>query len=186
MNTLTNMTLGKLSLNDRFPQIFEYLFRALLWILPFHVLLSVFIEHKLGFSLFTLYKEGVLAAMAAIVVWQIVTKKIILRLEWLDWAIVAYIGYLVFITLWYPFPLEHIVYGGRYNFEFLGAFLILRFGAGLLSQRFAYYLRILIISASAALAAGILVRWVFGEQILIHFGFSALLSNWNFGGSIPI
>jgi hypothetical protein len=81
MNTLTTITLGKLSLNDRLPQIFEYLFRALLLILPFHVLLSVFIEHKLGFPLFTLYKEGILAAMAAIVVWQVVTKKITLRLE---------------------------------------------------------------------------------------------------------
>jgi hypothetical protein len=186
MNALANITLSKLSLSDRLPQIFEYLFRALLWILPFHVLISVFVEHKLWLSLFTLYKEGMLAVMAAIIIWRVITKKLTLKLEWLDWAILAYMGYLIFITLWYPFPLEHIIYGGRYNFEFLGAFLILRFGAGLLQQRFAYYLRILVISASAALVLGILVRWIFGEQILVHFGFSAFLSNWNFGGSIPI
>ena len=124
--------------------------------------------------------------MAGIILWQVITKKLILRFEWLDWAIFAYIGYLVFITLWYPFPLEHIVYGGRYNFEFLWAFLILRFGAGLLQERLGFYLRILVVSGSAALVLGILVRWIFGEQILLHFGFSGFLSNWNFGGSIPI
>ena len=119
MNTTTTNTVSKFSLNNQLPQIFDYLFRALLWILPFHVLISVFVEYKLGLSLFTLYKELILALMAGIILWQVITKKLILRFEWLDWAIFAYIGYLVFITLWYPFPLEHIVYGGRYNFEFL-------------------------------------------------------------------
>jgi O-antigen ligase len=33
---------------------------------------------------------------------------------------------------------------------------------------------------------GVLVRFVFGEEILLHFGFSPELSNWKFGGSVPI
>jgi hypothetical protein len=69
MNASTKITMSNLSLIDRLPQIFDYLFRALLWILPFHVLISVFVEHKLGFSLFTLYKEGILAVMGSIVIW---------------------------------------------------------------------------------------------------------------------
>jgi hypothetical protein len=150
------------------------------------VLLSVFVEHKLGFGSFTLYKEAILALMAGIIGWQVITKKISLKFEWLDWAIFGYVGYLIFITLWYPFPLEHVVYGGRYNFEFLGAFLILRHGTSLLQERFGYYARILVISGSAALVIGIVVRWIFGESILLHFGFSGFLSNWSFGGSIPI
>lgn len=56
----------------------------------------------------------------------------------------------------------------------------------MLSQRPMYYVRLFLISSSAALVLGILVRWVFGETILLHFGFSPNLSNWMFGGSIPI
>lgn len=50
----------------------------------------------------------------------------------------------------------------------------------------AQYLRVFLISASLALIAGLLVRFVFHETILLYFGFSPNLSNWSFGGTPPI
>jgi len=78
------------------------------------------------------------------------------------------------------------VYGGRYDFEFLIAFLIAKHGSTLLKGTVAQYLKIFLLSASMALFAGILVRFVFHETILLHFGFSPNLSNWSFGGTPPI
>lgn len=48
------------------------------------------------------------------------------------------------------------------------------------------YVKIFLISASFALFAGLLVRFVFHETILLYFGFSPNLSNWSFGGTPPI
>jgi hypothetical protein len=56
----------------------------------------------------------------------------------------------------------------------------------LLTGTVSQYLRIFLISASFALFSGLLVRFVFHETILLHFGFSPNLSNWSFGGTPPI
>jgi hypothetical protein len=143
-------------------------------------------EYKVGISQFTLYKEILLAIMMGIIGYAWYKKRIQIQLNRLDFLIFAYIGWLVIVTLFYPSPLEHLAYGGRYNFEFLLAFLTIRFGIPLLAERPMYYVRLFLLSGSLALVLGILVRWVFGETILLHFGFSANLSNWMFGGSIPI
>ena len=159
---------------------FNRLFIFLLAVLPFHVLLSVFAEYKLGISGFTLYKEVILLVMGGIlgILWY--KNQLKYRFDVLDILILSYIGYLSFVTLWYPHPLQHLFYGGRYDFEFLVAFLIIRIGAEYLRDGVARYLRVFLISASAALALGIFVRWITGETILLHFGFSPNLSNWAF------
>ncbi len=165
---------------------FNRLFILLLAVLPFHVLLSVFAEYKLGIPGFTLYKELILAVMVVTlsVLWY--QKKLRYTPDRLDILIALYVGYLTFVTLWYPYPLQHFFYGGRYNFEFLAAFVIIRVGAQCLTDGVGRYLRVFLISASAALALGIFVRWIAGEAVLLYFGFSPNLSNWAFGGSIPI
>ncbi len=165
---------------------FDVLFQLLLVILPFHVLLTVFFQEKIGIPFFTFYKEALLLVLWVILCIKIYQKNIVPRFERIDWLIFWYIAWLVLVTLFHPNPVEHLVYGGRYDFEFLLAFLLIRHGISLLSHRPMYYLRLFLISASSALAIGILVRWVFGETILLHFGFSPNLSNWMFGGSIPI
>jgi hypothetical protein len=47
-------------------------------------------------------------------------------------------------------------------------------------------LKIFLISSTAAIFSGLLVRFVFHETILLYFGFSPNLSNWSFGGTPPI
>lgn len=83
-------------------------------------------------------------------------------------------------------PLANYVYGGRYDFEFLIAFMAFRHGFRFLPAKISEYVKVFLISASAAIVIGLLVRFVFHEEILLHFGYSANLSNWKFGGSVPI
>lgn len=65
-------------------------------------------------------------------------------------------------------------------------FFIIRKGYPLLSGKPTEYFKLFLLSATVALVIGIVVRFIVGEQILLHLGFSANLSNWMFGGSIPI
>ncbi|MBP8016756.1 O-antigen ligase family protein, partial [Candidatus Gracilibacteria bacterium] len=59
-------------------------------------------------------------------------------------------------------------------------------GAQFLKEKLSYYIKIFLISGALAIFIGILVRFVFGETILLYLGFSPNLSSWNFGDSIPI
>lgn len=155
-------------------------------VLPFHVIMTVFFQEKVGVPFFTFYKEIILLVMGVVLCTKIYRKEIQIRLERIDWLIIAYIGWLSLVTLFHSNPIAHLFYGGRYDFEFFLAFLVIRHGATMLSFRPMQYIRMFLISASAALAIGIAVRWILGETILLHFGFSPNLSNWMFGGSIPI
>lgn len=166
--------------------LFDILFRGLLFILPFHVILSVFLEHKIGITGFTLYKEGILIGMVVILLIQIFTKKLIVKLDIIDYMGIAYVLWLIIVTFFYSAPFSHLVYGGRYDFEFLFAFFLIKHGYPLLRHRPMRYFKDFILSGGIALVVGILVRWIFWESILLYFGFSGNLSNWNFGGSIPI
>jgi hypothetical protein len=72
--------------------------------------LSVFFEYKLGFAGFTLYKELILILMGGIVAWGLYTRRIAYNCSWIDGAIVVYGLYLVGVSLFYPYALEHIIY----------------------------------------------------------------------------
>ncbi len=69
---------------------FNRLFILLLAVLPFHVLLSVFAEYKLGIPGFTLYKELILGVMVVIlgVLWY--QKKLRYTPDRLDILIALY------------------------------------------------------------------------------------------------
>ena len=165
---------------------FDRIFRIFLILLPWSVLGTVFLGSKLGIPGISFFKEIFLIALLALLVWDFWKQKIFPKFDILDYLIGSYIGYLVIITLVNGLWLASLVYGGRYDFEFLIAFLIAKHGSTLLKGTVAQYLKIFLLSASMALFAGILVRFVFHETILLHFGFSPNLSNWSFGGTPPI
>lgn len=167
--SLIQIIFSKLQTYRSLPRIFDLGFRFLLIILPFHVIMTVFFQEKIGIHNFTFYKELVLLVLGIILCIQIYKKEIILRFERIDWLLIAYFAWMILVTLFHPEPVAHLLYGGRYDFEFFLAFLLIRHGISMLSLRPMQYLRMFIISASAALAIGILVRWIFGETILLHF-----------------
>ncbi|MDD5197276.1 MAG: O-antigen ligase family protein [Candidatus Gracilibacteria bacterium] len=165
---------------------FDRIFRIFLVLLPWSVLGTVFFGSKLGIPGVSFFKEIFLVLLLGLLVWDFWKQKILPKLDILDYLVASYIGYLVIITLVNGLGLASLVYGGRYDFEFLIAFLIAKHGSSLLAGSVSQYLKIFLLSASLALFAGLLVRFVFHETILIHFGFSPNLSNWSFGGTPPI
>lgn len=160
---------------------FDRIFRVFLILLPWSVLASVFLGNKLGIPGVSFFKEIFLILLILVLALDFWKKKMLPKFDILDYLIASYIGYLVVITLVNGLGIASLVYGGRYDFEFLIAFLIAKYGSSLLTGTVSQYLRIFLLSASFALFAGLLVRFVFHETILIHFGFSPNLSNWSFG-----
>ncbi len=159
---------------------FDRIFRIFLILLPWSVLFTVFFGSKLGIPGISYFKEIFLVMLLACLVWDFWKRKMWPKLDILDALIGAYIGYLVLITLIQGLGISSLIFGGRYDFEFLIAFQIARHGSSLLSQSISQYLKVFLLSASVALFAGLLVRFVFHETILLYFGFSPNLSNWNF------
>lgn len=166
---------------------YEYFFRLLIILLPFTTVISVFTKEKLGIPGVSFYKELLLILMGLSVV--LLHIKRWLRFQWtgFDLLIGFYIVYLVGISL---MPggtgISGVIYGGRYDFSFLVAFLIALHGARFLEQKAAYYCKLFLISWGLAICISLLVRFVFSEDALLFLGFSGNPSAWQFGWSVPI
>lgn len=170
-----------------FPiRILPSLVKAFLVFLPWSVLFSVFLTHKLGIPGASLIKELLLSAVIAVVALHYVQTRTRPKFDVLDVLVAAYVAWMVLSTAVNGGGFAHYAYGGRYDFEFLAAFLAFKHARPLLSGTLSSYVVPFLKSAGAAILAGVFVRFVLGEEILLHFGFSANLSNWQFGGSVPI
>lgn len=165
---------------------FDRLFKALLVILPFHVLLSVFFQYKIWISWFSIYKEILISALFVMFLYWSYKDKITPKFEKIDYLIFLYFAYLILISLINFTSFKAIIYWARYDFEFLLVFLVVRHSWFLLKSKLSSYLRIFLISSSIAILLWLLVRFVFSEQILLHFWFSPKLSSWSFTQWIPI
>ncbi len=165
--------------------IFEFAIRALIILLPFTTILSVFTSQKLGIPWFTYYKELLLILWLGYITWNHVHGKLSIKWWWVDVIIVIYVLYLVLISfgttgLWW------IIYGGRYDFEFLMAFWITYHGAPLLEKPLSYYLKIFLISCGAMLFVSGLLKFPLSEDLLLYVGYSGNPSAWQFWSAPPI
>ena len=164
---------------------FEYSFRALLILLPFMTVLSVFTRERLGIPGFAFIKEILLFfTLLSLAYYHFSGKK---KMIWsrYDIAIFAYIIILIIITV-FTTGVSGIVYGWRYDFSFLIAFFVLYHGHSLLIKPVSYYLRLFLISGGIMICISMLLKWPFSEDLLLYLGYSGNPSNWQFGSSIPI
>lgn len=166
--------------------LFDRLTRLLIVVLPFHVLISVFFGFKLGIPGVSLYKEIILLVLAGTLAYDYLRRRAWPRLDWLDWLIAAYAVVLFGTSLASGTSLAGVVAGARYDLQFLFVFVLYKHGTHLLSGKFTDYVRLFVISSGIAIFLGAFVRFVTKETILLHLGFSANLSNWQFGESVPI
>jgi len=126
--------------------IFDYLVRAFLCVLPFHVILSVFLQHKIGITFFSVYKEVLLVISAGVLAWYYFRQKKKVVLDKIDWAVLAYCVYLLIISLVEGVGLKAIFFGARYDMEFLVMLLLIKHGKVFLLKPLSYYLRLFLIS----------------------------------------
>ncbi|MDD4530788.1 MAG: hypothetical protein PHO80_04555, partial [Candidatus Gracilibacteria bacterium] len=165
---------------------FDILTKILLILLPFHVFISVFFEFKIGMSFFPLYKELILVLLSLSLARNFYKNNSRPKFDKLDYLIFAYFGYLILVTLVDRLGLKSLFYGARYDFEFFFVFLLMKHGRQFLQKPVSYYIKLFLLSGGAAIFIGVLVRFIFKETILINFGFSAGVSQWDIGGSVPI
>lgn len=78
---------------------FHWLFKTLLITLPFHVLLSVFLQFKVGIPGISIYKEVLLGLLGLSLIYEFIRAKVRPKFDTLDFLIFGYIGYLVLISL---------------------------------------------------------------------------------------
>ncbi|MCP4522802.1 MAG: O-antigen ligase family protein [Candidatus Gracilibacteria bacterium] len=155
-------------------------------LMPFYVLIKVFFEHKLGIGFFgVLIKEFMIFLLGLCVVYEYIKQRQFPKIDFLDIFIFLYLIYGIGITLVQGLSLEHIIYGGRYDYMFLGVFLIYKHGAKFLQISTQKVIQFFIYSASISLFFGILIKFLLGETSLMYFGFSDYAGHWTFQGSIP-
>lgn len=168
------------------PKILDLLTKTFLAFLPFSVFAAVFLSFKLGIPGVNYVKELLLLAIAGIVGYSYYRDRKWPTLDVIDYLIGGYVAWMLLSTVVNGGSFRHFAFGGRYDFEFLFAFVIFRHAYAYLPGKMSEYVRVFLISATAAICIGILVRFLLHEEILIHFGYSPNLSNWKFGGSVPI
>lgn len=166
-------------------RIYDYSFRILIVILPFMTFLSVFTSQKLWIPGVSFLKEWLLLAMLLCLFVLYIRWK--MKIQWTkyDFLIWTYILLLSLITL-FTTGISGLVYGGRYDFEFLVTFFVVFHGFSLLSRPTSYYVKLFLISGWIALFLGMLLKWPLSEDILLYFGYSGNPSNWQFGSAVPI
>lgn len=164
---------------------FEYAFRALLILLPFTTFLSIVFQEKFGIPWFSYLKEIFIASMLIVLcLFHVTWKK---RIFWTKYDILIGVYMVVLILVsFFTTGLKGIIYGGRYDFEFLIAFFTLFHGVSFLEKPISYYLRIFLISWWIALFFSFLLKWPFSEDLLLYAGYSGDASHWQFGSSVPI
>jgi len=165
---------------------FEGIFKFFLIILPFHVVISVFLQYKLWIPGAWLYKEFLVFLLWILLVFEFYKLDKKPEFDKLDYLIFAYFWYLILISLIKFYSLKAIIYWWRYDFEFLLIFLISRHWSFLLKQKLSYYIRLFLISAWIAIIIWIIVRFITWEWILVYFWFSPHLSNWSITEWPPI
>ena len=99
-------------------------------LMPFYVIVKVLFEHKLWIPNFGfLIKELLIVIIWILIVIQFIKNKVLPKIELLDIFILLYFIYWIWITLFQWLSIEHIIYWWRYDFMFLGVFLLYKHGA---------------------------------------------------------
>lgn len=173
------------SMKRFFHSLFEFSFQGLILILPFMTIISVFTSEKLWLHGFSFLKELLVLSMGIGLLSAVYKKRISLHWNRYDFLIGLYIITLIGITV-FTTGFMGMIYGGRYDFSFLIAFLLMVHGYPLLKHPLSYYLRLFLISSGIALFAGMSLKWPFSEDFLLYLGFSGNPSNWQFGWAVPI
>lgn len=122
--------------------------------------------------------------LLAVVVFHVIRKKKIIWMRY-DILLFIYVGMLLVVSF-FTTGMKGIIYGGRYDFEFLVAFFAIFHGFSFLEKPVAYYLKIFLISGGIALFMSLLLKWPFSEDLLLYVGYSGDPSHWQFGSSVPI
>lgn len=141
----------------------------LIGFLPWSVIVSVFGTEKLGISLFHFSKEiilGIILLLGVVDMWR---RGFRIKLDILDISILLYIFTLIAISFVQGISTRGIIYGLRYDTEFLFVFLFFRRIVSFWGISFREIARVFLISGGFMFALSLAVRYIFGETFLLIF-----------------
>ncbi|KKU80475.1 MAG: hypothetical protein UY05_C0006G0009 [Candidatus Peregrinibacteria bacterium GW2011_GWA2_47_7] len=158
----------------------EFFFaKILFFLLPLHALLVTVLNFKLEVTevplLITAWKEIVIALLTVFAIVNIVRKKTTLRIDTVSVLILLYLGLgiLSYFVHEYEFGLKQWIFGMRFDFSFLIAFLIFRH-LGFSENQRAQLIKLLLLSSAIAVGYGLLTFVVFlfvDPAMLTYLGF---------------
>jgi len=163
---------------------FDIAFRILLTLLPFTTILTVWTKEKLWIPGVGFYKEGILCIMFIIVIWNHITQVSRLKFWKFDVLLIAYIVSMLVVSV-FTTGIQWIIYGWRYDFEFLLAFWIIFHGAIFLEKPISAYIKIFLISCWSMLFLSWLLKWPLSEDLLLYFWYCGNPSNWQECNGVP-
>jgi hypothetical protein len=159
--------------------------RILIVLLPFTTVITVVWKMRIDVPFIWFYKELLVLILFISFIWNILQKKITIKLDILDWVLAAYIINLLIVST-FTTGISGIVFWWRYDFSFLIVFWIIYHGAWLLKENFSYYIKLALGSCGVMLGIGILLKYPFSEDLLLYLGFSWNPSAWEFSWVPPI
>jgi hypothetical protein len=128
--------------------------------------LSVFTKERLGIPGFAFIKELLLLSLIVTIVGYHIFGKVRVKISRYDIGILAYIAIMLVITS-FTTGLSGAIYGGRYDFAFLIAFMAAYHGRVFLEKPVSYYIRIFLISGGAMILISLLLKWPLSEDYLL-------------------
>lgn len=166
--------------------LFTYLTQFIVIILPFYVLIAVFVWVELWFKwIWFFIKEFVLVLLFLSLLYEFIKNKIKPSFDLVDYLIFWYIFYWIFITFFNWLWINSIIYWWRYDFLFFGVFLIFKHWKQFLEVSISELIKLFIISWSLSLLFSILIKFRLWEKALLELWFTEYRSNWIFDWWIP-
>lgn len=154
--------------------------------LPWSVIVTVFGMERMDIQMMRFCKEALIGIIVIVALLDMWRKKYRMTFDILDGAILLYILTLLIVSFSTNTRAIGIVYGLRYDTEFLVVFILFRQMIRLWNVSFRELGRVFILSGAVMLCVSLLIRYVFGEVILTVFGFSGQVSVWDGSGPPPI
>lgn len=156
-------------------------------VLPFYVFIAVFFTNILhinnaGFFI----KEFLIVILFFSLIYEFFKAKKIPKLDLLDFTVIAFIIYGVFITIYNWLWIKSIIHWWRYDFMFLIVILFLKHWKEFLKTSTKELVTLFVYSGAWALLFSILLKFRLKEEFLIEFGYVNYVSNWAYNWWIPI
>ncbi|MBP7806459.1 hypothetical protein KA057_02135 [Candidatus Gracilibacteria bacterium] len=154
--------------------------------LPWSVALTVLGTERLGLEWMRFSKEIFLGVIITLGIIDALLKRRKIVFGSIDIFIALYVVTLLAVSLIQGASVTGMVYGLRYDAEFLIAFVALRQILGWWNISFRELAHVFIVSGGVMLFMSLLIRYVFGETILTVLGFGDRVSVWDGSGPPPI
>jgi len=171
--------------------LFTFLTKSLLVILPFYVIIKVYSEKILGIKfLWFFIKEFIIILLFFVLIYEYFfnknNKAIKVKLTTIDYAIFIFILYWIIITFVNNYWFSNIFYWGRYDFLSFIVFLIYKHWKIFLKDNIINFIKIFLISATISIFLWLVIKFILWEEFLTLFGFTFDITSFWFWWWIPI